>query len=108
VLAPVDTGTLRSRHSIDLSLRQNRAVGRVLVRVRYAAAVHEGWRQGPRIIRPRRKKALRFRYQGKTVIVRQVRWPGARYRGRPWLRTALYEVTGPLGFKLSPGRRTGT
>jgi len=108
ILAPVDTGTLRSRHTPNVRVLRSRVVGTVTVKVRYAAAVHEGWSQGPRIIRARRRKALKFVYNGRVVIVRQVRWPGARFRGRPWLRSALHDIAGPAGFRVHNTRFFGT
>ena len=99
VLSPFDTGNLRGAHSMSLDAPLNRAFvrGRVIVRVRYAAAVHEG--AAPHIIRPRRKKALKFTMGGRTVIVRSVRHPGNK--ARPWLMTALMEVAAREGFKVT-------
>jgi hypothetical protein len=99
VLSPWDQGNLRGAHTMSLSAPVSRAFvrGRVLVRVRYALPVHEGSK--PHIIRARKKKALRFKMGGTTVIVRQVRHPGTK--ARPWLMTALQEVAAREGFKVA-------
>jgi hypothetical protein len=98
VLSPWDTGLLRASHSVDLRvLKTNKVVGRVIVSTKYAAAVHEGAK--PHIIRPRKKKALKFVYRGQTVIVKSVRHPGNK--ARPWLLTALREVGALNGYKVS-------
>lgn len=98
VLSPWDTGLLRASHSVDLRvLKTNKVVGRVIVSTRYAAAVHEGAK--PHIIRPKKKKALKFVYRGQTVIVKSVRHPGNK--ARPWLLTALREIGAANGYKVS-------
>jgi hypothetical protein len=98
VLTPVDTGNLRA-HNRMLPTRRaaTKVTSGVENRARYAAAVHDGAKA--HTIRARRKKALRFRVGGKTVIVRQVRHPGNR--GRPWLTRALREVAPPRGFRVT-------
>jgi hypothetical protein len=98
VLSPWDQGNLRGAHTMSLDAPVNRSYvrGRVLVRVRYALPVHEG--SQPHIIRPKKKKALRFVMGGHVVIVRQVRHPGTK--ARPWLMTALQEVAAREGFKV--------
>jgi len=98
VLSPWDTGNMRGEHTMTVTAQPaaNRVVGRVSVRTDYAMAVHEGTRA--HVIRPNRRKALRFRYRGRTVIVRQVRHPGTQ--GRPWLATALREVALRDGFAV--------
>jgi hypothetical protein len=98
VLSPFDQGNLRGAHTMSLSAPVGKAFvrGRVLVRVRYAMAVHEGAK--PHIIRPRKKKALKFKMGGYTVIVKSVRHPGNK--ARPWLMTALQEVAAREGFKV--------
>lgn len=98
VLSPVRTGNLRANHSPDLRVvkSMNRVVGRVIVSTRYAAAVHEGAK--PHIIRAKKKKALKFKYRGQTVIVKSVKHPGNK--AQPWLMTALREVGLANGYKV--------
>lgn len=98
ILTPVDTGNLRA-HNQMLPTRRTatKVTSGVENRAQYAAAVHDGAR--PHTIRARRKKALRFRIGGKTVIVRSVRHPGNR--ARPWLTRALREVAPPRGFRVT-------
>lgn len=101
VLSPWDTGNLRASHTVDLRVLRNKRVrGRVTTRANYAAAVHEG--TPPHVIRPKRRKALKFTYRGRVVIVKKVNHPGTR--GRPWLRTALLEVAPRHGFRVSATR----
>jgi hypothetical protein len=101
VLSPWDTGNMRASHTMDIRvLKASRVIGRVTTRVKYAMAVHEGAQ--PHIIRPRKKKALKFKVGGRTVIVRSVRHPGNK--GRPWLRQAMTEVAHQRGFTV---RRVG-
>lgn len=98
ILTPVDTGNLRA-HNQMLPTRRTatKVVSGVENRASYAAAVHDGAR--PHTIRPKRKKALRFRVGGKTVIVRSVHHPGNR--ARPWLTRALREAAPPRGFRVT-------
>jgi|GEM_PF-2215946 len=113
VLSPVRTGTLRSRHTPNVRTRGDRVIGTVTVKVNYAAVVHEG--HGGYVVlpkrfrsrrNPRRRAALRFVVGGKVYYRLQVRIPPAR--GRPWLRTALYEIAGPAGFRLHVTRPPGS
>lgn len=67
--------------------------------VEYAEMVHDGTR--PHIIRPRRKRALRFRVGGRVVYAKFVRHPGTR--ARPFLDRALREVSSRLGFTYRQG-----
>jgi len=103
VLSPWDTGNLRASHTMLIRrLKRRKVVGRVSTRVKYALAVHEG--AAPHVIRPKRKKALRFKIGGRTVIVRSVRHPGNP--ARPWLRQAMTEVAHARGFtvkRVGPG-----
>lgn len=89
VLTPVDTGNLRSSQRLTLRTTRRRVVARVFTKVNYAAPVHEG-SQGPYPIVPKRKKALRFKVGGKTIIVKKVIHPGVK--ARPFLRTATVYV----------------
>jgi Bacteriophage HK97-gp10, putative tail-component len=97
VLAPVDTGRLRSSLRIEsrsfLGLRTRYTIGSDL---NYASMVHDGTR--PHIIRPKRAKALRFRVGGRIVYARMVRHPGTR--ARPFLDRALREVTASRGYRV--------
>lgn len=87
-LAPVDTGRLRGsiKTTRRLSLRGPQYT--VSTNVEYAPYVENGTR--PHVIRPRRKKALRFRTAGGVVIVAKVNHPGTR--AQPFLSRAVREV----------------
>lgn len=108
VLSPVDTGNLRASHRMEINERRGRKViGRVLTNVRYAAPVHEGTRAY--VIRPKRARsrrnpnypaALRFKVNGRFVYAQMVRMPPRP--GKPWLRTALYEVAVKRGYTVKP------
>lgn len=89
VLTPVDTGNLRSSQRLFIRLTAKRAVARVFTRVNYAAPVHEG-SNGPYVILPKRKKALKFKVGGQTIIVKKVIHPGNK--PRPFLRQATLDV----------------
>ena len=89
VLTPVDTGNLRSSQRMFIRTNRKRVVARVFTRVNYAAPVHEG-SNGPYPIVPRRKKALKFKIGGQTIIVKKVIHPGVK--ARPFLRQATVEV----------------
>lgn len=95
-LCPVDTGNLRS--SINLTLRlksKTKITGEVYTKVKYALPVHEGRR--PVVIRPNKKKALRFRWHGETFVRKWV-WQPARH-GRPFLTEALRQVAAQRGYE---------
>lgn len=97
VLSPWDTGNLRASHTMNIRrLKRRRVIGRVSTNVKYALAVHEG--AAPHVIRPKRKKALKFKIGGRTVIVRKVNHPGNA--GRPWLHRAMTEVAHQRGFTV--------
>lgn len=97
VLAPVDTGRLRSSIRVErrsfLGLRVRYTIGSDL---NYAAMVHDGTR--PHTIRPKRAQALRFRVGGRIVYARVVHHPGTR--ARPFLDRALREVTAARGYRV--------
>jgi HK97 gp10 family phage protein len=67
------TGTLR--RSIDRRVISS-TKGLVFVGEKYGTYVEEG--TGPHIIRPKNKKMLAFKINGKMVFARQVRHPGSR------------------------------
>lgn len=99
VLTPVDTGTLRNSQTMEVRTIGRKIVGRVSTRIKYALPVHEGVNH-PVIIRPKKKKALRFVIDGKVYFARKVVLPPRR--GRPWMRRALFEVALPAGFVVTP------
>lgn len=103
ILAPVDTGNLRAAHTMQIRELARSVRGRVTNRVQYAQAVHEG--RGAVVIRPKRRKALRFVVNGRVVFARMVIQPPRR--GKPWLYKALEEVAIPEGFVVTRtfGRR---
>lgn len=103
VTSPVDFGVLRASHQMTMRARRTFVAGRVEVRAKYARMVHDGTR--PHVIRPKRKKALRFYWKrkGTYVITKRVMHPGTR--PRPWLWRALVETAVPRGFVV---RRTTT
>lgn len=96
---PVDTGFMRGQHTMGVSSGLNRSTGYVANRARYAEAVHDG--TPAHIIRPRRKRVLRFVVDGRVVFARQVRHPGTT--GRPWLATAARQVAGANGWTFTAG-----
>lgn len=98
VLVRVDTGYLRASGRMALVESARGPRGLVQYTAKYAAAVHDG--AGPHIIRARKKKALRFQYQGREVIVKSVRHPGNR--GAPFLAKAAEEVASEAGLRWRP------
>lgn len=98
VLAPVDTGRLRASIRVErrstFGLRQRWTVGSD---VEYAPMVNDGTK--PHIIRPRTKKALKFRVGGKTVYAKVVHHPGTR--ARPFLDRALADVARSRGYGIT-------
>lgn len=97
VQAPVDTGRLRASGKMRDLLTATRAKGVVTYSVKYAGAVHDG--AAPHIIRPRKKKALKFKVDGRTVFARLVRHPGNKRR--PFLRLAAFKVAKQRGHGFS-------
>lgn len=96
VLCPVDTGYLRSTGKMNVGARGSAVYGRVAYTADYAAAVHNGRRA--LVIRPRRAGGkLRFQVGGKTVFATRVFQPARR--ARPFLTTALREVSAQEGFR---------
>lgn len=91
ILAPVDTGRLRSSGKIVYSSFFGfRPKATIIFDVDYAAFVNDGTR--PHIIRPRTAKALRFTVGGRVVYAKVVNHPGTR--AKPFLDRALREVIG--------------
>lgn len=87
--APVDTGNMRrSIGQEPIRVFATRVESGVEVTANYAAAVENG--SGPRVIRPRRKKALKFEIGGRTVFAKSVNHPGTR--ARPFLRPAAEQA----------------
>lgn len=98
ILAPVDTGRLRSSGKIEYSgFFTFRPKATVRFDVDYAQAVNDG--SAPHIIRPRRAKALRFVVGGRVVYAKVVHHPGTR--GTRFLDRALREVLRPHGWDIT-------
>jgi hypothetical protein len=97
VLAPVDTGRLRSSGRMDIKVTSFGPTGVVTFPVRYAQWVHDGTR--PHIIRARRKKVLKFRVGGQVIYRPLVHHPGTR--ARPFLERAMVEVAPAAGFAVT-------
>lgn len=97
ILCPVDTGLLRASGKMNVADRGLLVVGEVEYTARYAAAVHEGRRA--LTIRAKGNGRLRFVVDGRVVYARQVHQPARA--GRPFLRTALEEVAGQEGFRVT-------
>lgn len=97
VLAPVDTGRLRASIRIEsrrtLTLRTIYTIGSDVF---YAPYVNDGTR--PHQIRPKTKKALKFRVGGRTVFAAVVNHPGTR--ANPFLDRALREVAANRGYSF--------
>lgn len=103
VLTPVDTGRLRAANASRIRQLKRRVQGQVYNNTKYASAVHEG--AAPHVIRPRKRKALKFTKRGKVIFAAKVNHPGNR--GRPWLWRALQGLT-PDGWKVQRRRRRST
>jgi HK97 gp10 family phage protein len=88
VLAPVDTGRLRASLKIQKKLTFRGPTYTVYTNVKYAPYVENGTR--PHKIRPKTKKALKFKVGGRTVFATVVNHPGTR--PRPFLSRAVREV----------------
>lgn len=102
ILAPVDTGYLRASGHMSLGARGSTVTGQVEYTAEYAAAVHNGRRAVT--IRGTRGQMLRFRgANGQWVYRREVHQPARA--ARPFLTTALREVSAQEGFRYSG--RTG-
>jgi hypothetical protein len=84
---------------MTMRARRTYVAGRVEVTAKYATMVHDGTR--PHVIRPRRKKALRFLWKkkGRWVVLKKVNHPGTK--ARPWLWRALVEISVPRDFRVT-------
>lgn len=96
ILCPVDTGRLRASGRMRVGESGQGPRGTVEYPVKYVAAVHDG--SGPHVIRARKKKALRFKYGGRVVIVKSVKHPGSD--GRPFLLQAAEEIASSEGYRF--------
>lgn len=103
ILCPVDTGNLRASGVMKYSMGRRGPTGTVEYPVKYATAVHDG--SGPHIIKARRKKALKFEMNGRTVYARSVKHPGTE--GRPFLQTAADEVARGEGVQFKKKNLSG-
>lgn len=101
ILCPVDTGRLRASGRMKFREGRRGPTGIVEYPVKYAASVHDG--SGPHVIRARKKKALAFQLDGRTVIVKSVRHPGTQ--GRPFLADAAREVASASGYQFRERRQ---
>lgn len=96
VLAPVDTGRLRGSIKKRRKFTVRGPGWEVFTNVEYAPYVENGTR--PHIIRPRTKKALRFRVGGQTVFATIVHHPGTK--AQPFLSRAVREVGIRNGYNV--------
>lgn len=103
ILAPVDTGRLRSSVRYVVRGRALGVTGELRSDVSYAQFVNDG--TPPHIIRPRRPGGvLRFRAAGgQVVFARFVRHPGTR--ARPFLTEAFRQVAAARGWRIRGGVR---
>jgi hypothetical protein len=98
VLAPVDTGRLRSSGRMDIRITSVGPTGIVTFPVSYARYVHEGTRA--HVIRAKKKKVLKFKGRsGAFVFAKKVNHPGTRKR--EFVEQALREIAPPLGFAVT-------
>jgi HK97 gp10 family phage protein len=96
VLAPVDTGRLRASIKIQRKLTFRGPTYTVYTNVKYAPYVEQGTR--PHVIRPKTKKALKFKMGGRTVFATVVNHPGTR--PQPFLGRAVREVGIRNGYEV--------
>lgn len=95
-LTPVRTGTLRAGSAMVMKVSPTAVTGRVENRIKYFYPVHEG--ASPHVIRPRRRKLLKFQVGGRTVYARKVNHPGNK--GNPFMTKALLSEATPRGFMV--------
>lgn len=96
ILCPVDTGNLRAGGRMRIVVKGGAPMGIVEYVAKYAAAVNDG--SGPHVIRPRRRKALKFEVNGQTVFAKSVRHPGTR--AQPFLTDAAQSVAAANGYRF--------
>lgn len=94
ILCPVDRGLLRASGSMQFRQSPRGPVGKVEYTARYAAAVNNGRRA--LIIRPRSKKVLRFKVDGRIVFAREVHQRSRR--AKPFLTRAAQEIAAANGW----------
>jgi hypothetical protein len=87
-VTPKITGRLRG--SVNGQVQDGGRRGAIGTNVEYALPVHEG--TGPRVIKPRNKKALFWK--GARHPVRSVNHPGTK--GKPFLRVPLEQSKGDI------------
>ena len=91
-LAPVRTGNLRRTIHVA-SATATSAV--TVASANYAAAVEFG--TAPHVIRPRRRKALRFNVGGSVVFAKKVNHPGTR--PQPFMLPGAKQALDEVGIK---------
>lgn len=97
VLTPVRFGLLRSSNRMRVQKTATGSQGEVWNDAEYAPHVHNG--SPAVVIRPRRKRALRFFIDGRVVFATRVTLPARK--GRPWLLRALKEVAAQRGYPIT-------
>jgi hypothetical protein len=97
ILAPVDTGRLRSSGKIQYSgFFSFRPKATIVFDVDYAEAVHNGTRRHRIPARP--GGVLRFVWNGRVTYARFVNHPGTK--PNPFLDRAVREVMRPVGWNI--------
>jgi hypothetical protein len=91
-LSPVRTGNLRRTIHLD-SASATEAV--TVASAKYASAVEFG--TGPHIIRPKRRKVLRFKTGGSVIFARFVNHPGTR--AQPFMVPGARKALDDMGVK---------
>jgi hypothetical protein len=96
-LVPVKTGATRASIGWGFTrVTRNTVTAKVGTPIKYAVPLHDG--ADPHIIRPRRKKALKFEWMERTVFFKKVHHPGIG--STPFLTVAMRIVCVPLGFRV--------
>lgn len=91
-LAPVRTGNLRRTIHIE---RVTRSSATTVASANYAAFVELGTK--PHVIRPRRKKVLRFSAGGRVVFTKYVNHPGTK--AQPFMLPGAQKALADVGVK---------